>query len=271
MKLFILAAGMGTRLLPLTRNTPKVLIDLGNGNTLLESQLESAEESGVIEEVVIVTGYLAEQIDAKLVSRVNGGKRIRTVYNPFYASTNNFVSLWLLLNEMKDDDFMITNGDNLIAPSVFRKFARENTNDGVYLSVVLPEMYSPDDMKVVYSDSVLKWVSKQVPVEQANGESPGLALVRGEPFRKLVQLQMGGMARDQQFLDGYWLELFNRLTAVGINVRVWEFACNLWREVDIHIDVDQAKQLVIDKVKGFMAADGATESVGQVGGVSSGR
>jgi len=40
MKMIILAAGKGTRLGPLTKNTPKSLLDLGNGQTVLEKQLE---------------------------------------------------------------------------------------------------------------------------------------------------------------------------------------------------------------------------------------
>ena len=39
MRLIILAAGKGERLMPLTRNTPKPLLDLGNGNTLIEEQM----------------------------------------------------------------------------------------------------------------------------------------------------------------------------------------------------------------------------------------
>ena len=39
MKAIILAAGKGERLMPLTSNTPKSLLELENGTTLLESQL----------------------------------------------------------------------------------------------------------------------------------------------------------------------------------------------------------------------------------------
>ena len=77
MKIIILAAGKGERLYPLTKNTPKPLIDLGNGETLLETQLRSLSESKVIDEVVIVIGYLYEQIESKLkfsFSNISGKK-----------------------------------------------------------------------------------------------------------------------------------------------------------------------------------------------------
>ena len=66
MKIIILAAGKGERLYPLTKNTPKPLTDLGDGETLLEKQLKSLDESQVIDEVIIVIGYLHEQFESKL-------------------------------------------------------------------------------------------------------------------------------------------------------------------------------------------------------------
>jgi len=53
MKIIMLAAGKGSRLMPLTANTPKMLVDLGSGKTLIETQLENIEKSGVIEEVIV--------------------------------------------------------------------------------------------------------------------------------------------------------------------------------------------------------------------------
>ena len=69
MRIIILAAGKGTRAMPLTRNTPKSLLDIGNGVTLLEKQLEDIQKSKVIDEIVLIIGHLAEQIEAKIKLR----------------------------------------------------------------------------------------------------------------------------------------------------------------------------------------------------------
>ena len=61
MRAILLAAGMGTRLRPLTLDTPKSLIEV-NGRPLLERQIEFLRERGV-EEIIVVTGYLAEKFD----------------------------------------------------------------------------------------------------------------------------------------------------------------------------------------------------------------
>ena len=94
MRIIVLAAGKGERLMPLTRNTPKPLLNITDEKTLLELQLESMKKSGVIDEVILVVGYLANQIEAKIGLYRRLGMNIETVYNPFYDVSNNLISLW---------------------------------------------------------------------------------------------------------------------------------------------------------------------------------
>ena len=60
MKAILIAAGTGTRLYPITKDIPKSLVDVGQGMTLLETQLHSLQECG-IHEVVIIVGYRASR------------------------------------------------------------------------------------------------------------------------------------------------------------------------------------------------------------------
>ncbi|HEM5280374.1 TPA: NTP transferase domain-containing protein, partial [Streptococcus suis] len=59
MRAIILAAGMGTRLRPLTLTTPKSLIKVG-GETLIERQIKFLREA-CVNEIIVVTGYLSEK------------------------------------------------------------------------------------------------------------------------------------------------------------------------------------------------------------------
>ncbi|EGP66078.1 hypothetical protein HMPREF9182_1116 [Streptococcus sp. oral taxon 056 str. F0418] len=61
MRAIILAAGMGTRLQPITLNTPKSLIKIEE-ETLIERQIRFLRERGV-EEIIVITGYLAEKFE----------------------------------------------------------------------------------------------------------------------------------------------------------------------------------------------------------------
>ena len=56
MKAIILAAGLGTRLRPMTENTPKALVKV-NEKPLVEYQIEFLKER-VIDDIIIVVGYL---------------------------------------------------------------------------------------------------------------------------------------------------------------------------------------------------------------------
>lgn len=74
MKAMVLAAGLGTRLLPLTSDRPKALVTLG-GRTLLEITLERLREFG-IGEVMVNAHHFAEQIVDYLGAHRNFGMRI---------------------------------------------------------------------------------------------------------------------------------------------------------------------------------------------------
>ena len=61
MKAIILAAGLGTRLRPMTENTPKALVQV-NQKPLIEYQIEFLKVKG-IHDIIIIVGYLKEQFD----------------------------------------------------------------------------------------------------------------------------------------------------------------------------------------------------------------
>jgi choline kinase len=257
MKLIILAAGKGQRLMPLTRNTPKPLLDMGNGYTLLEEQMRAAQASGVVDETVLVVGYLASQVEAKLEYHRDNGLCVRTVYNPFYEVSNNLMSLWLARHEMTTD-FMITNGDNLFAAEVFRGLAGAS-RDGITLSVSPKTVFDADDMRVTLdagAGAVLR-VSKQLADDESQAESPGLALVRGSRARTIFADHLERMVRQNGYLKKFWLEVFNHLADQGVRIAAWPFdGAALWREVDFHDDVTGLRNALQLKVQPLLATAG---------------
>jgi choline kinase len=243
MKIIILAAGKGERLMPLTRNTPKSLLDMGNGNTLLEEQIMSIKDSGVIDEIVLVIGYLAEQIEAKIKIHIHNGIKINTIFNPFYGVSNNLMSMWLAKSEM-DSDFMINNGDNLFTPDVFREMVQTN-GAGIFLSLNKKNDYDDDDMKVMLQNGLISKVSKKISKNEAQAESPGLALIKTERFRNLFKENLEVLARNKKYINSFWLEAFNLLYERGIPVHPWIFdGSTKWHEVDFHADVTKMKELL---------------------------
>ncbi|MFX1504363.1 MAG: sugar phosphate nucleotidyltransferase [Promethearchaeota archaeon] len=240
MKIIILAAGKGERLYPLTKNTPKPLIDLGNGETLLERQLNYLSNSNVIDEVIIVIGYLYDQIESKL-NNFNTNLKIKTIYNPFYEMTNNLITLWLSKYEM-NNDFLIANGDNIIASDVFRDLVNE-TNEGIFVTICYRDKYSEEDMKVNLDNNkkVLR-VSKEI--RDGDAESVGLVKVSGEKFRKIYQNILEELVKNKNYLNKFWLETFNVLANKGVEINSFEIDKDKWREVDFHFDLHDIKELI---------------------------
>lgn len=248
MKIIILAAGRGERLMPLTQNTPKPLIDMGNGNTLLEEQMMSIQESDVIDEIILIAGYLADQIEAKMRIYHDRGFKIRTLYNPFWKVSNNLLSLWLAKQVILENDVMITNGDNIFSPKVFSGMAE--LGEGIWLSACYKTKFDADDMKIKLDDGFIERVSKQIPEAEASLESPGLAMVKGVRARKLFVEQLEGTVRDDDNNNRFWLETFNRMWAKGVPIKPWMFESKgNWQEIDFHIDVEQVRRLLTEKVK----------------------
>jgi choline kinase len=243
MKIIILAAGKGTRLGPLTRNTPKPLLDMGNGQTLLEKQFEEIGKSGVINEIIIVIGYLAEQIEAKIKGYQKEKYKIQTLFNPFYEVSNNLLSLWMAKNCI-EEDFIIQNGDNIFTSDVYVDLVRKN-EEGIFVTTNVKDNYDDDDMKVTIRRGRIERISKEIEPKNTHGESVGLALVSGEKYRKIFRDHLEMLARNEAYLNKFWLEVFNIMSDKGIEIRPFQIdAKGKWREVDIHLDLTEARKLM---------------------------
>lgn len=85
-RVIFLAAGFGSRMVPITFNTPKPLVRV-NGVRMIDTLLDAVVAAG-IPEIVIVRGYLGEQFDQLIYKYPN----IRFVENPAYNECNNISS-----------------------------------------------------------------------------------------------------------------------------------------------------------------------------------
>jgi len=242
-KLIILSAGRGERLYPLTNDIPKPLLDIGNGKTLLEEQIERFHNTGVIHEIIIVIGYHAEKIEQKILPYQNMGMKIKTIYNPFFDLTNNLVSLWLAKEEMTES-FLITNGDNIFNEAIIENFVNTN-KEGIILSMCRKSEYDEDDMKVKLKNNCVDHISKKIEKKIADGESPGLLLVEGLAQVKYFKERLDKIIREPIYLNSFWLELLNDIVIDGNIIKIWEFDGEKnWQEVDTYHDLELIKKFI---------------------------
>jgi len=104
----ILAAGRGSRLHPFTENCPKCLTELG-GRSLIQNQIDTMHSVG-IENIIILTGYLAEML---------GIPQTRQIHNADWANTNMVESLFCA-EPFFGKDLIISYGDIIYRPDLLK-------------------------------------------------------------------------------------------------------------------------------------------------------
>ncbi len=135
MRAIILAAGLGTRLKPLTDKAPKCLTEV-NGKPILVNMLEALEKEG-IKNTDIVVGYLADAIKNKIGSKFNT-ININYIENPIYDKTNSSYSLWLAVKHL-NEDILILEGDVFFEEALLSDLMR-NKNDSTVVEKYNPEL-----------------------------------------------------------------------------------------------------------------------------------
>ena len=110
----LLAAGTGSRLLPLTKKLPKCLT-MVNETSILERLINSLNQHG-FKRLVVVTGHLEDCIRNYLETRA-GNVKIEYIFSPLYKTTNNIYSLWMA-RKVINEPFLLVESDLIFDPSL---------------------------------------------------------------------------------------------------------------------------------------------------------
>lgn len=115
MKAIILAAGVGSRLNPITKSKPKCMVELF-GKSLIQHQIDAFRSCG-IDEIIIVRGYKSEMIN------FDG---IKYYENPNYNTTNMVETLFCAKNEL-NDSVIVSYGDIIFEKQVLESLLKSNS------------------------------------------------------------------------------------------------------------------------------------------------
>ena len=174
----ILAAGRGVRM---GGQGPKTLIPLGEEEPLLHYILEGLKSSG-IEDLLVVTGFGASQVEGYVTERWSGEATF--VFNARWASWGNFHTVRLALDQSPGSDVLVVNSDVIVAPAVYRRVA--DTSGDLVLAVQRRKNLDSEDMRVELDDDEIRQVSKHVKAARSHGEYAGVSLIRPEAARRYL-------------------------------------------------------------------------------------
>lgn len=238
-KAIILGAGQGKRLLPLTADIPKALLDVG-GHTLIHRQIEALAAAGV-RDVAVITGYGASAMERELAAcSASRQIRIRTVYNPFFSVADNLASCWMARNEM-DGEFLQINGDNVFRSELITDLL-DHSAENVSVAINRKSRYDADDMKVMLDGTRLTEIGKTLPTEAVDAEAIGIYAFRGEGVEH-YRAALEAFMNEPQGLKQWFPAAVGRL-AKEINVATRDISGHEWCEVDLPLDLQSARQMV---------------------------
>ena len=176
-KAIILAAGTASRLRPLTSNTPKCLLKVGE-RTLLQRSMDALIKAG-IREFVIVTGYLHEQIE-NFVQQTYGDRISACfIHNKDYATTNNIYSLWLARPKADGEEVLLLDSDLLYDGEIIERVLTDSHEN--VLTLIRHEL-GEEEMKVVIDP----------PLPSLEGKDPSKSPLKGETFSLPLREDRGG-------------------------------------------------------------------------------
>ncbi|MEN8191569.1 MAG: phosphocholine cytidylyltransferase family protein [Bacteroidota bacterium] len=170
MKAIILAAGVASRLRPLTNGTPKCLLKVGD-KSILERTIDNIVLNGITD-IIVVTGFLREMIENFLINNYPN-LNFTFIYNTKYASTNNIYSLWMAKGDLLGHDILLLDSDIVFDSRILGQLINSDYDN--CLSVRSDHELGEEEVKLLLNgDGSIKEISKVIDPKLSIGESMGI-------------------------------------------------------------------------------------------------
>ena len=173
MKAIILAAGKATRLLPLTKDMPQSLLNVGN-QTILDIQIETLLKAG-INEIIIITGYQSEKIESYLK-----GTEAKVIFNPFYEVSGMALTLWVAREYIVGEVFVLYS-DVLFDVGIIEGM---NTHRENLCLAIKRNSNREEAEKILETNGIIREVNKNL--KGATGEFIGIARFSAQSTKRLI-------------------------------------------------------------------------------------
>lgn len=235
MKGIILAAGVSSRMRPLTNNTPKCLLPIGDQN-ILQRTIDNLIDNS-INDILIVTGYLNNQIE-DFVKKAFPTLNVNFIHNDIYDSTNNIYSLWLTKDKALNNDILLLDSDIVFDKNIIKLLLSSDHQNCLALKSAMD--LGEEEMKLkTNSDGSIYEISKTLIPAEAIGESIGIEKFSKNlvnPLFRILDEMVIAQKQDNVFYE-----------------KAFQIAINEGKKI-FPIDVDKLKCMEIDTIEDYELA-----------------
>lgn len=232
MKAFILAAGIGSRLRPITDEVPKCMVKVGD-ETIIERQLKSLVGAG-INEIYVCTGYKHDVLEGFVREKY---PFVKFVHNEDYLTTNNMYSMYLTKEFSYDTDLLVLNADVFVDPSYIELLVNSSEENAILCE---KGRYIEESMKIKYDGEKITEISKKISEDETYGTTIDIYRFNKEFTKKWFDVM------EDIIINRKELNLWNE---VAID-EMFKYATvkpvligNMWFEIDNHDDLEYARKL----------------------------
>ena len=250
-KVIILAAGSNPALGALTAKHHTCLVDVG-GKTILETQLDSLRADGIHDEdIIIATGNGDDFVRDKIKAT-----DIKTVFNPWYDTTNMLATIWLA-REQLSKGFIVIYGDIVFEPEILKNIIN-NKNDIVL--AVEQKGCDEEDEKICVSNGQMilhsdyeglpEPVHKCMPCSDAYGEFIGMAKFNRQGAMMLFN-EMDDIMRKRKY-GTYFMTALEQMVKKGVTLSIQNINGLLWSDNDTIYDIKNTREEIYPSINKIM-------------------
>lgn len=238
MKAVILTAGVGSRIRPLTDNTPKPLL-LINGKSILERMIDGILSVG-IKEIIVITGYRANQI-TEFLNEKYPNVSFTFIHNDKYKITNTGYSMLLTKEAVGKEDFIKFDGDVVFEKEVLKKLVTSDVPSALCIDTNIN--LEAEEVKVILDEkNQVQEVGKKLDPHLSTGESIGIEKIEKEAG-KVFFAELEKLMQDEKNWQEYYDDTYTTLVAKGVPFYAVDITGLDWVEIDTHEDFHRAEAI----------------------------
>ncbi|GLC29692.1 sugar phosphate nucleotidyltransferase [Clostridium omnivorum] len=225
MRAIILAAGMGTRLRPLTNETPKSLVKVA-GEPMAERQIRFLKEKG-IDDIILVTGYLKEKFEY-----LKDKYGVKLIYNDKYDTFNNVYTMYIVREYLQDS--YVTEADVYMA----RNYFESNLSNSTYFSGIKENFSS--EWKLHFDNT-----GKVYEIEVGPGTDYIMSGISywSKKDGLFIKQKLEEVIETGNFEKVYWDDVVGKIIP-ELDVHIKKIGSNDWFEIDCIEDLEKAEQYI---------------------------